>query len=67
MWFKRLSSEPYLFPDQDDFKAQVTRGNELLAKENKAGLRDVVNRLLDTRVALTANDASTELASIAKS
>jgi molecular chaperone DnaK len=66
MWFKRLRTEPYLFPDQEDFKLQVSKGEELLGKGDKAALRAVVSRLLESRVALAANDATAELATIVK-
>jgi molecular chaperone DnaK len=65
-WFRRLSKEPYLFPDHDEFKAMVAEGEQLRAKANNDGLRDLVVRMLDARIALSASDVASELATIVK-
>ncbi|MDD5587298.1 MAG: Hsp70 family protein [Alphaproteobacteria bacterium] len=65
-WFRRLSKEPYLFPDQNEFKAMAAEGEKLRAKGDQPGLRALVERMLDARIALGANDAVNELATIVK-
>ncbi|MBI1273500.1 MAG: Hsp70 family protein [Alphaproteobacteria bacterium] len=66
MWFNRLAGEPYLFPDQEEFKKMIAEGGTLMGKGDIEGLRPLVSRLLDSRVALTASDATGELATIVK-
>lgn len=65
-WFKRLSNEPYIFPDQTEFQAMITDGEALQAKGDREGLRGLVKRLLDSRIAFGASDIAGELATIVK-
>ena len=51
-WFRRLSHEPYLFPDLKEFKALVAEGEKLHSQGNREGLRDLVSRMLGVRIAL---------------
>jgi hypothetical protein len=65
-WFKRLSSEPYLFPDTLEFKEMVKEGQGLLTSGDSDAIRAVVKRMLSARVALGASDTAGELATIVK-
>ncbi len=65
-WFRRLSREPYLFPDSAEFKAMVEEGERFREAGNKEGMRDLVSRMLDARIALGASDIAGELATIVK-
>ncbi len=65
-WFLRLSKEPFLFPDRHEFKAMVADGEKLRAAGDKDGLRDLVSRMLDARISLSASDVANELATIVK-
>ena len=65
-WFKRLSSEPYLFPDAEEFRALVTEGESLAAVGDGNALRALVKRMLSARIALGASDTASELATIVK-
>jgi molecular chaperone DnaK len=65
-WYKRLLSEPFLFPDQDEFRALVDEGKELVAADDREKLKDLVNRMLAARIALGASDTAGELATIVK-
>ena len=66
-WFKRLSSEPYLFPDAAEFKDMVKEGEGIIAGGDYEALRALVKRMLSARVALGASDTAGELATIVKS
>jgi molecular chaperone DnaK len=65
-WYKRLASEPYLFPDPIEFSAMVKEGGELVAKSDKPGLKTLVSRMLAARIMLDASDIAGELATIIK-
>ncbi len=65
-WYKKLLSEPYLFPDEAEFAAMKREGEELMAKDNRAKLKDLVTRMLAARIALGASDTANELATIVK-
>jgi molecular chaperone DnaK len=65
-WFRRLSKEPFLFPDQAEFKAMVTEGEKLRSDGKQDELRDLVGRMLDARIALSASDIANEPATIVK-
>lgn len=66
MWFDRLQKEPYLFPDQVEFTKLVQDGDVKRSAKDIKSLRKIVAQLLDARIAITASDATTELATIAK-
>ncbi len=66
MWFDRLKKEPYLFPDHAEFSRLMAEGDAKLQAKDMAALRKLVSAMLDTRIAITANDATTELATIVK-
>jgi molecular chaperone DnaK len=66
LWYERLKKEPYLFPDHAEFARLMLEGDEKLRAKDMAALRKLVSQMLDTRIAITANDATTELASIVK-
>lgn len=66
MWFERLKDEAYLFPDQEEYHDLLKRGEKIMANGDAAGLRGLVSRMLESRIALTANDSSTELATIVR-
>jgi molecular chaperone DnaK len=66
MWFDRLQKEPYLFPDQVEFTKLVQDGDVKRSAKDIKALRKIVAQLLDARIAITASDATTELATIAK-
>jgi hypothetical protein len=65
-WFKRLSSEPYLFPNKDEFQGLVKEGEGIEAANDAEALRALVKRMLSARIALGANDTAGELATIVK-
>jgi hypothetical protein len=65
-WFKRLSGEPYLFPDAAEFKSMVEEGEALSPRSDREDLKNLVSRMLDARIALGANDTAGELATIVK-
>ncbi len=65
-WFKRLSGEPYLFPDKAEFGAFVTKGEALAQAGNTTSMRDLVKEMLAARIALGASDTASELATIVK-
>jgi molecular chaperone DnaK len=65
-WYKRLLTEPFLFPDKNEFDAMVKEGDALIAKDDRAGMKDLVGRMLNARIALGASDVAGELATIVK-
>ena len=65
-WFKRLSGEPYLFPDTVEFAALVKEGEALQEKADPDAMRDLVKRMLVARIALGASDTAGELATIVR-
>jgi molecular chaperone DnaK len=65
-WYKRLANEPYLFPNQVEFAAFVKEGEEASAADDREKMKNLVTRMLAARVALGANDAAGELATIVK-
>jgi hypothetical protein len=65
-WYKRLKSEPYLFPDKEEFAGMVKEGETLIEKGDRKKLNDLVSRMLQARVALGASDVAGELATIVK-
>lgn len=65
-WFKRLMQEPHLFPNEDEFNGMVKEGEKFQTDGDKAGLRDVVSRMLEARIALGASDIAGEPATIVK-
>ena len=65
-WYKRLVSEPYLFPEQAEFLEMVKEGDELQMLDEYEKLKDLVNRMLNTRIALGASDTAAELATVVK-
>jgi molecular chaperone DnaK len=65
-WFKRLSGEPFLFPDVGEFKEMVKEGEALMDSPDTEALRALVKRMLSARIALGASDTAGELATIVK-
>ena len=65
-WFARLSAEPYLFPDAEEFDSIVAEGKKLIASGDADAMRALVKRMLSARVALGASDTAGELATIVK-
>ncbi len=65
-WFRRLSREPFLFPDHEEFQAMVAEGEKFRAEGNDDSLRQLVVRMLDARIAIGASDIASELATIVK-
>ena len=66
MWFDRLKKEPYLFPDQVEFTRLLQEGEEKQRARDTTALRKLVSQMLDTRIAISANDTANELATIVK-
>jgi hypothetical protein len=62
-WYKRLVSEPYLFPDAAEFQSMVKEGEKLTDQD---AMKALVKRMLAARVALGASDTAGELATIVK-
>lgn len=65
-WFRRLSNEPFLFPDQKEYREMLEEGEKLRAQGDYDGLRELVGRMLDARIALAASDIANEPATIVK-
>jgi hypothetical protein len=65
-WYKRLIGESYLFPDPAEFGALAKEGAELQEQGDREKLKDLVNRMLNARIALGASDMANELATIVK-
>jgi molecular chaperone DnaK len=65
-WYKRLASEPFLFPDKSEFASMVKEGDGLSAKDDREKMRDLVSRMLAARISLGASDIAGELATIIK-
>ncbi len=65
-WFNRLVSEPFLFPDHEEFAAMVKEGQALDPVNDADALRHLVKRMLAARIALGASDTAGELATIVK-
>ena len=65
-WFKRLASEPFLFPDVSEYEGMVKEGQALDPSRDTDALRDLVKRMLSARIALGASDTAGELATIVK-
>lgn len=65
-WFKRLAAEPYLFPDAVAFAAMLQEGEKLTAAGDRIGLKNLVAKMLDERIALDASDTAGELATIVR-
>ncbi|MDP9127681.1 MAG: Hsp70 family protein [Pseudomonadota bacterium] len=65
-WYKRLSNEPYLFPDAAEFKSMVEEGEVLSPRSDCDNLKDLVSRMFNARISLGANDTAGELATIVK-
>ena len=65
-WFERLTQDGWLFADKAEFVGMVNQGREHMAKGDHEALRDVVARMLETRISLGASDAVSELATIVK-
>ena len=66
MWFDRLKKEQYLFPDLAEFNRLMMDGEDRQRGKDMGGLRKLVGQMLESRIAITANDATTELATIVK-
>lgn len=66
MWFDRLKKEPYLFPDHAEFARLMHEGEAKLQARDMPALRKLVSAMLDTRIAIAANDTANELATIVK-
>lgn len=65
-WYKRLSGEPYLFPDQIEFAEMINEGEKLMTGGHREKLKDLTTRMLRARIALSANEAAGDLATIVK-
>jgi len=65
-WYKRLLAEPYLFPDQEEFKTMTEEGEKLDPKSQREELKNLVDRMLKARIALGVSDTVTDLATIVK-
>jgi molecular chaperone DnaK len=65
-WYKRLLTEPFLFPDKSEFTEMVKEGDGLVEKDDRAGMKELVGRMLNARIALGASDVAGELATIVK-
>ena len=65
-WYKLLVAEPYLFPDKTEFQIMVSEGTKLCETNDTAALRELVGRMLASRITLGACDSASELASIVK-
>lgn len=64
MWFNRLKSESYLFPDPDEFRAMVEAGTTHDRQGDDEALRALVKRMFDIRVRLVASDSVNDPASL---
>jgi len=65
-WFTRLTQDGWLFADKGEFESMVAQGHKLLEAGDHDALREMVVRMLETRISLGASDAVSELATIVK-
>jgi len=65
-WFDRLARESWLFADQDEFAGLIGEGRALQHSGDQAAMRELVLKLLGTRVSLSASDTVSELATVIK-
>ncbi len=66
MWFQRLKTESYLFPDADEFASMVEAGAAHDRDRDDEALRVLVKRMFDIRVRLAASDTVTDPATLVK-
>ncbi len=64
LWFNRLKTENYLFPDQEEFQSMVEAGAAHDRDNDDEALRDLVKRMFDIRVRLAASDTVSEPATL---
>ena len=64
LWFNRLKTESYLFPDQEEFQSMVDAGAAHDRDNDDEALRDLVKRMFDIRVRLAASDTVSEPATL---
>ncbi len=66
MWFARLKSESYLFPDAAEFESMLEAGSMAEKSGDDEGLRNLVKRMFDIRVRLAASDSVSDPATLLK-
>lgn len=66
MWFQRLKTESYLFPDKDEFTSMVEAGAAHDRDNDDEALRVLVKRMFDIRVRLSASDTVSDPATLVK-
>ncbi len=64
MWFRRLCSESYLFPQEDEFYRMVEAGEHALANGQMVVLAQIVDEMLNARVTLAASEIASDPATI---
>lgn len=64
LWFNRLKTESYLFPDLEEFQSMVDAGAVHDRENDDEALRDLVKRMFDIRVRLSASDTVSEPATL---
>lgn len=64
LWFNRLKTESYLFPDLEEFQSMVEAGAAHDRDNDDEALRDLVKRMFDIRVRLAASDTVSEPATL---
>ncbi len=64
LWFNRLKTESYLFPDQEEFQSMVDAGAAHDRDSDDEALRDLVKRMFDIRIRLAASDTVSEPATL---
>lgn len=65
-WYRRLSVESYLFPDAAEFRAMVEEGQKLNPVNDNGKMQDLVGRMLNARMTLSAHDTAGDLATVVK-
>ena len=65
-WFTHLKEEPWQFADQAELGDLLMQGKKAAEAVDHDALREVVERMLDARISLSASDAVNDLATLIK-
>ena len=65
-WFLRLVEDSWLFADQKEYASMVSEGQKLMETGDQEALRELVMKMLDARISLSASDIVNDLATIIK-
>lgn len=63
-WFEHLAKDSWMFTDKEEHDEMVEEGRRYLEGNNQNALRELVERMMDARLSLSASDMVHELANI---